>query len=69
MEPAPPVRLTILIVTWNSWGDLKRCLTSIRAADVPGSEILVFDNGSIDGTPALVAAQFPEARLECSPAT
>lgn len=60
-------RLTILIVTWNSWGDLHRCLQSIRAADPTGAEVLVFDNGSVDGTPEKVRQQFPEVRLECSP--
>jgi hypothetical protein len=67
MEPVSNVRLTILVVTWNSWGDLRRCLTSIRAAQVDDCEILVFDNGSVDGTPDLVRSQFPEVRLECSP--
>ncbi len=59
--------LTILIVTWNSWGDLKRCLESIRDAGAGESEILVFDNGSIDGTPELVGQHFPQVRLERSP--
>lgn len=60
-------RLTILIVTWNSWRDLERCLRSIRAAKAPYAEILVFDNGSADGTPDRVRQDFPEVRLECSP--
>lgn len=60
-------RLTVLIVTWNSWGDLHRCLQSIRAANIPAAELLVFDNGSSDGTPEKVRQQFPEVRLECSP--
>jgi N-acetylglucosaminyl-diphospho-decaprenol L-rhamnosyltransferase len=58
--------LTILIVTWNSWSDLKRCLESIQASDAGESEILVFDNGSIDGTPELVREHFPQVRLERS---
>ena len=58
--------LTILIVTWNSWGDLKRCLESIRAAAVQDCEILVIDNGSGDGTAGRVREQFPEVRLECN---
>lgn len=56
--------LTILIVTWNSWGDLKRCLESIRACRAPEGEILVIDNGSEDGTAENVREQFPEVRLE-----
>lgn len=60
-------RLTILIVTWNSWGDLKRCLESIRKSGAAEAEVLVFDNGSADGTAEKVRQQFPEVRLEQSP--
>lgn len=67
MVPATSPSLTILIVTWNSWGDLKRCLESIRQSAAGESEILVFDNGSADGTPEKVRQQFPEVRLEQSP--
>jgi N-acetylglucosaminyl-diphospho-decaprenol L-rhamnosyltransferase len=59
--------LTILIVTWNSWGDLKRCLDSIANARAGEREILVFDNGSTDGTVDRVRQQYPHVRLEVSP--
>lgn len=59
--------LTILIVTWNSWGDLKRCLDSIAQAGAGEREILVFDNGSSDGTVERVRQQYPHVRLEVSP--
>ena len=59
--------LSILIVTWNSWRDLERCLESLRRARLQPGEILVFDNGSVDGTPEKVAERFPEVRLERSP--
>lgn len=67
MVSATSPNLTILIVTWNSWGDLKRCLESICKAAIGESEILVFDNGSADGTPDKVRHHFPEVRLEQSP--
>ena len=67
MPPAAEARLTILVVTWNSWTDLKRLLESIRAVNAPYSEILVFDNGSTDGTPEKVLQKFPDVRLERSP--
>ena len=66
MDFAPETRLSILIVTWNSWGDLKRLLESIRSSGSRYAEILVFDNGSVDGTPERVQQQFPEVRLERS---
>lgn len=58
--------LTILIVTWNSWGDLERCLESIRSAQATYREVLVFDNGSADGTAEKLQQRFPEVRLERS---
>ena len=56
-------KLTILIVSWNSWADLKRCLNSIQKAPLQGLEILVVDNGSVDGTAENVKQQFPHVRL------
>src|SRR5437868_13627775 len=59
--------LTILIVTWNSWGDLKRCLDSIAKANAGELETLVFDNGSSDGTLDKLRLEYPHVRVEASP--
>jgi len=58
-------KLSILIVTWNSWDDLNRCLESIRQVDLSSDEmeIVVIDNGSVDDTVACVQQRFPEVRL------
>ena len=56
-------KLSILIVTWNSWGDLKRCLDSIAKVDFDNLEIVVIDNGSGDDTVEHVRQQFPEVKL------
>ncbi len=50
--------LAVVVVTWNAAGYLERCLESVR-----GYEAVVVDNGSTDGTPALVRERFPEVRL------
>lgn len=55
------IKLSILIVTWNSWGDLKRCLESIQRMDLSDTEILVVDNGSVDDTVANLNQQFGDA--------
>ncbi len=60
-------RLTVLIITWNGWGDTRRCLESISASALQDAEILVFDNASSDGTPDHVDREFPETRLVRSP--
>lgn len=56
--------LSILIVSFNTKGILEQCLQSIRRHPPSASyEVFVVDNGSTDGSPALVAERFPEVRL------
>ncbi|TLY39574.1 MAG: glycosyltransferase family 2 protein [Nitrospirae bacterium] len=56
--------LSILIVSFNTKGMLEQCLQSIRRHSPSASyEVFVVDNGSTDGSPALVAERFPEVRL------
>ena len=57
-------KVSILVVSWNSWNDLERLLASTRALEFRDFEVLVVDNGSEDGTPERVLAAFPEVRLE-----
>ncbi len=56
--------LSIVIVSYNTGGPLRRCLESIRATrgDLD-LEIIVVDNGSRDGSPDLVRECAPEAVL------
>ncbi len=56
------IRLSIVIVSYNARPDLERCLTSLVDAPPNASEIVVVDNGSRDGSAALVR-RFPQARL------
>ena len=53
---APEV--SVIVVTYDAKPWIERCLESVR-----GCELIVVDNGSSDGTPALVRERFPEARL------
>lgn len=39
-----------VIVTYNRLADLKRCIGSLRGQSYPLTAIIVFDNGSTDGT-------------------
>lgn len=56
---------SIVIPNWNGRELLQRYLPSVleAARRHPGSEIIVVDNGSTDGSAAFVRAQFPEVRL------
>ena len=56
--------LSVVIVNWNTLDLLRACLASLRAQPAAGgTEVIVVDNGSSDGSPAMVAAEFPEVRL------
>lgn len=51
------IKLSIVIVTWNSRDIIGRCLELIAASGKPWSyEVIVFDNASSDDTEAVVAA-------------
>jgi len=47
-----------IVVTYNGWPWIENCLESLD-----GVETVVVDNGSEDGTVALVRERFPEVRL------
>jgi N-acetylglucosaminyl-diphospho-decaprenol L-rhamnosyltransferase len=50
--------VAVVVVTYDSRRWIERCLESVR-----GVPVVVVDNGSSDGTPALVRKLFPEVRL------
>ena len=62
------MELSIIIINWNTKDLLLRCLASI---DQKGKgiqkEVLVIDNGSMDGSPAAVRKRFPEVVLIQNP--
>lgn len=56
--------VTVAIVSWNTRDLLRECLESLHADVESGrAEVWVVDNGSSDGSPALVQDQFAWARL------
>lgn len=58
--------LAVVIVSWNVRELLRRCLRAVEAslagAGLP-HQIVVVDNASGDGTPAMLRAEFPAVRL------
>jgi glycosyltransferase involved in cell wall biosynthesis len=50
--------VSVVVVTWNARTHVERCLESVR-----GRDVIVVDNGSTDGTVALVRERFPEVRV------
>lgn len=58
-QPAD-VELSVVVVSWNGAAYLGACLDAARGA---GRELIVVDNGSHDGSAALVRERHPDVRL------
>ena len=57
-------RLAVIIVTFNSSGEIGDCLRALpAAASATPHEVVVVDNASADGTAALVRATSPAVRV------
>lgn len=55
--------ISIVILNWNQYDDTAECLRSLRHVHHPPFEIYLVDNGSIDGSPEKLVAEFPEVRI------
>ena len=57
-------KLSVIILNWNGEKLLKQFLPSVVAhSNDEGCEVVVADNGSTDGSVALLTNNFPEVRL------
>jgi O-antigen biosynthesis protein len=63
--PKPAPQASIVIPNWNGRDLLEKYLASAEAAAAaePGSEVIVVDNGSTDGSADFVRERFPGVRL------
>ncbi len=59
-----PDRVSVIVVNYNRSDLLNDCLRSLLEQRYGDLEIIVVDNGSTDGSPAMVAREFPSVRLE-----
>lgn len=55
--------LSIVIVNWNTRNLLRNCLQSVHDETNLSHEVWVVDNGSTDGSPEMVRAEFPDVHL------
>jgi len=56
---------SVIIPNWNGSAHLPVCLRALRRQTYPADcfEIILVDNASTDGSPALVARDYPEVRI------
>lgn len=58
------VELSVIVVNWNTRELLRACLTSVKRHTTGLEyELIVVDNGSSDGSPAMVREEFPDVAL------
>lgn len=63
-EFADMLDLSVIIVNWNTRELLRTCLTSVyQYTEDVTYEVCVVDNGSHDGSPAMIAQEFPAVHL------
>ena len=67
-KTASIMKLSILIVNWNSKDFLRKCLCSIRQTGAGLTpQVVVVDGGSYDGSAEMLALEFPEVEFVQSP--
>lgn len=58
-------RVVVVIPQWNRKELLQHCLRSLQRQTFRSFRIVVVDNASQDGSPAMVRSEFPEVELFC----
>ncbi|NTV02380.1 MAG: glycosyltransferase family 2 protein [Chlorobiaceae bacterium] len=56
-------RIAVIVLNWNGAQDTLACLASLSKVRHPAFTTLVVDNGSSDGSAAIVRRAYPEAEL------
>lgn len=55
--------VSVLIINWNGKHYLEDCLTSLYNQTYKNFEVIVFDNGSVDGSVEFVKSRFPDVHI------
>ncbi len=56
--------IAVVIPTWDGWDLLEGCLESLSTQTRAADQVIVVDNGSIDGTQRQIRARFPQVQVE-----
>ncbi|WKZ32485.1 MAG: glycosyltransferase family 2 protein [Thermodesulfobacteriota bacterium] len=52
-------KVSIIVLNWNGYKDTAECVQSLKKAAYPDLEIIVVDNGSVDGSLNALKRRFP----------
>lgn len=61
--PAPCPGVIVVVLNWNGAQTTLDCLTTVYALDYPRYTAAVVDNGSTDGSPAIIGNAFPQVKI------
>lgn len=67
MEPNSQPKVAIIIVNWNGYELTKACLESLNDLRYSNFQLILVDNGSVDGSGEKLKIEFPEIKLIASP--
>lgn len=56
-------KIAVVILNWNGKEDILECLASVKKIDYPNYEIVLVDNGSVDGSADAISKQYPAITL------
>jgi len=59
--------ISVAIANWNGGRHLSRCLDALLSQSLEPHDVVVVDNGSTDGSPALIRRNYPQVRLLTRP--
>jgi len=62
-EASDLARVAVVIVSFNVRDLLRGCLQSVLSQSDPGTDVVVVDNASSDGSTEMVSAEFPQVRV------
>lgn len=57
------MKVSVIVPNWNGIRFIGMCLDSLQRSDFDDSEVIVIDNGSVDGSRELIEEQYPWVRL------
>ena len=57
------MKISVIVPNWNGMKFIGMCLDSLARSDFDDYEVIVVDNGSVDGSCEMIEENYPKARL------
>jgi len=62
-KPTDYERVTAIVINWNGGEVVLECIASLTRSAYPVLDVVVVDNGSVDGSPQALRQRFPTVRV------